>query len=215
MPLPADGWPPLPALDGAACRTPGVDPLWFFPNAGEPATRARKVCAGCAVSGPCLDYALGCGGTLDGIWAGTSRLDRRRLRRSVLARRPDDSDTEHVDVGPLVVAEPQATNGTTPELGAVGTARTCAGCGASLDGRAAAARWCSETCRSRFKHRQRSTAPAVIAAGPRNGHAVSLDSPTPSAMAWKPVLVALLDCGAQVSFTVDHIHFVATRSETR
>jgi hypothetical protein len=212
MPLPGDGWPPLPDLAGASCRRPGVDPSWFFPNAGEPATRARKVCAGCPASGPCLDYALSCGGTLDGIWSGTSRLERKRLRRSVLARHPDDSDTGDVDVGPLVVAEPQATNGTMPELDAVGIA-VCQGCGTPLTGQQQ--RWCSVACKKRTARHNGQPAAVTIAQDRRNGHRLGPDTLVSPGVSWQPLVRALLDCGAQVSFTVDSIHFVAIRSETR
>jgi hypothetical protein len=43
----ADIWPPFPAMLAAAFRSPGVDPLWFFPGMGDPAARAKAVCATC------------------------------------------------------------------------------------------------------------------------------------------------------------------------
>jgi hypothetical protein len=98
------GWPPglarfpvRPDLDGAACRRPGVDPQWFFPNKHENATLAGKVCAGCPVAGPCLDYALAYGPMLLGTWAGTTPIDRRRLRLSILVHHAGDRHTEPVD----------------------------------------------------------------------------------------------------------------------
>jgi WhiB family redox-sensing transcriptional regulator len=67
----------------AACRD--ADPELFFPEPGQlPQTaKAKEVCAGCAVRGPCLDTALH--GPLrrddqHGIFAGTSARDRTRLR---------------------------------------------------------------------------------------------------------------------------------------
>jgi WhiB family redox-sensing transcriptional regulator len=67
----------------AACRD--ADPELFFPDPGQlPQTaKAKEVCAGCAVRGPCLDTALN--GPLrrddqHGIFAGTTTRDRRLLR---------------------------------------------------------------------------------------------------------------------------------------
>jgi WhiB family redox-sensing transcriptional regulator len=82
--------PTTPAADGerdwrqdAACRD--ADPELFFPEPGQlPQTaRAKEVCAGCAVRGPCLDTALHGPLARDdrhGIFAGTTVRDRRKLR---------------------------------------------------------------------------------------------------------------------------------------
>jgi len=61
----------------AACR--GADLDLFFPGRGESAEPARRVCAGCPVREPCLDYALRHGIT-HGIWGGLAERDRRALR---------------------------------------------------------------------------------------------------------------------------------------
>jgi len=85
--------PPTPTADvanrerdwrqDAACRD--ADPELFFPEPGQlPQTaKAKEVCAGCAVRGPCLDTALH--GPLHrddhhGIFPGTTARDRRQLR---------------------------------------------------------------------------------------------------------------------------------------
>jgi WhiB family transcriptional regulator, redox-sensing transcriptional regulator len=84
---------PVPALAGwryqAACR--GTDLSVFFPGRGEPAGPARRICAGCPVRQPCLDYALSHAIT-HGIWGGLTERDRRPLRvhRTVAARRDRD-----------------------------------------------------------------------------------------------------------------------------
>jgi WhiB family redox-sensing transcriptional regulator len=82
--------PTTPASDAerdwrqdAACRD--VDPELFFPEPGQlPQTaKAKEVCAGCAVRGPCLDAALHGPLARDdrhGIFAGTTARDRTRLR---------------------------------------------------------------------------------------------------------------------------------------
>ncbi|GEL25831.1 transcriptional regulator WhiB [Pseudonocardia sulfidoxydans NBRC 16205] len=77
-----------PVRDGdwrarAACRD--HDPELFFPvGDGEPARaqehRAFAVCAGCAVSGPCLQWALANGP--EGVWGATTTDQRCRIRRA-------------------------------------------------------------------------------------------------------------------------------------
>jgi WhiB family redox-sensing transcriptional regulator len=67
----------------AACRD--ADPELFFPEPGQlPQTaRAKEVCAGCAVRGPCLDNALHGPLARDdhhGIFAGATARDRTWLR---------------------------------------------------------------------------------------------------------------------------------------
>ena len=54
-------------------------PATFFPSRGEATGEAREVCAGCPVREPCLDYATGEG--LEGVWAGTSKKERRAMGR--------------------------------------------------------------------------------------------------------------------------------------
>jgi WhiB family redox-sensing transcriptional regulator len=73
----------------AACR--GSDIGVFFPGRGESAEPARRVCAGCPVREPCLDYALG-HGIISGVWGGLAERDRRELRsrRVGAARRERD-----------------------------------------------------------------------------------------------------------------------------
>ncbi len=61
----------------AACR--GAYLNLFFPGRGESAEPARRVCSGCAVREPCLDYALSHGITY-GIWGGLAERERRALR---------------------------------------------------------------------------------------------------------------------------------------
>jgi WhiB family redox-sensing transcriptional regulator len=83
---PAPAGPADPERDwrqDAACRD--ADPELFFPEPGQlPQTaKAKEVCAGCAVRGPCLDNALHGPLARDdrhGIFAGTTARDRVRLR---------------------------------------------------------------------------------------------------------------------------------------
>jgi hypothetical protein len=65
----------------AACKE--ASPRWWFPNQGEPVTYAKRICAACAVQSECLAYALDAGDLLHGVWGGTSRQERNRMRREV------------------------------------------------------------------------------------------------------------------------------------
>ena len=69
--------------DRAACR--GLDPEVFFPDPGNciGVERAKQVCAPCPVAWECLSYAIESNQT-EGIWGGTTRGERRSLRRIFL-----------------------------------------------------------------------------------------------------------------------------------
>lgn len=55
-------------------------PSTFFPSDGVGVDIARKICAGCPVQGPCLEYALA--NHIDhGVWGGTSERERRRIAK--------------------------------------------------------------------------------------------------------------------------------------
>ncbi|CAN5769639.1 WhiB family transcriptional regulator [soil metagenome] len=60
-------------------------PSTFFPSDGVGVDKARKICAGCPVTEPCLEYALE--QRIDhGVWGGCSERERRRiLKRRRLA----------------------------------------------------------------------------------------------------------------------------------
>lgn len=75
------GLPDLPDFgEQAACLN--LDPDTFFPHeAAEPARvlELAGLCGDCPVAQACLEYALQ--NSVEGVWAGTSTKDRRRLRR--------------------------------------------------------------------------------------------------------------------------------------
>lgn len=87
---PADSW-----HEKALCR-PELhdDPELFFPigNKGKVPYRqtekAKQFCQPCPVKAECLNWALthGC----DGIWGGTSALERERMRRGATRYSPGD-----------------------------------------------------------------------------------------------------------------------------
>ncbi len=60
-------------------------PATFFPSDGVGVDKARKICVGCPVTEPCLEYALE--NRIDhGVWGGCSERERRRiLKRRRLA----------------------------------------------------------------------------------------------------------------------------------
>jgi WhiB family redox-sensing transcriptional regulator len=60
-----------------ACRD---DPDLFYPDRGGDIRKAKRICRGCPVRQPCLDYALERGERF-GVWGGLSERERRRLRR--------------------------------------------------------------------------------------------------------------------------------------
>ena len=83
----APGALPSSWRDRAACR--GADPDLFFPERGESAESARRVCARCPVREPCLDYAV-TNRIVHGVWGGLTGWERRALQsRWVRASRRD------------------------------------------------------------------------------------------------------------------------------
>lgn len=70
-------------MDRGRCRETGVDPEWFFPEAGRRGHDAKLVCAGCEVNTECLQFALDHMSLWEagryGIWGGTSRDERVAL----------------------------------------------------------------------------------------------------------------------------------------
>lgn len=64
-------------FDDAACR--GSGPAPFFPEQGQPSTKARAACDRCPIVEPCLAYAIA-DPTLQGIWGGTNEYQRDEIR---------------------------------------------------------------------------------------------------------------------------------------
>ena len=66
--------------DDAVCR--GFDISVFFPDESDSKSiaHAKEICASCPVQQECTSYAVEHNQT-DGIWGGTTRQERRRLRR--------------------------------------------------------------------------------------------------------------------------------------
>ena len=73
----------------AACRD--TVPDLFFPigttgPAVDQISAAKRVCHGCTVQEPCLNFALATNQE-SGVWGGTSEEERRKLRKAWLAAR--------------------------------------------------------------------------------------------------------------------------------
>lgn len=91
-------------LGNTAATQPGVpdwyasalcaqaDPEAFFPEKGESANLAKRICGGCEVRDDCLAHALG-HGEHHGIWGGLSETERRELRSTAGRRRPSNPDS--------------------------------------------------------------------------------------------------------------------------
>lgn len=63
----------------AACRD--ADPKLFDAVSAFEAQAALQICKGCPVKGTCLQEALDEDVNPDGVWGGTTQLERRKLRR--------------------------------------------------------------------------------------------------------------------------------------
>ena len=69
--------------DFAACN--GVDPAVFFPASNGQSARAKAICAGCPVTGPCLadqlayERTIPVVGHLYGVFGGLTALERKEI----------------------------------------------------------------------------------------------------------------------------------------
>ncbi len=74
--------PPPPPLGAWAHRAAclDADPAVFFPEPGDNAINAKKVCAQCPVIEACLDYAL-TNRQHHGVWGGLSEHQRDLLHQ--------------------------------------------------------------------------------------------------------------------------------------
>jgi hypothetical protein len=60
-------------------RCAGTDLALWFPEDGQTAKDARRICRRCPVTRQCLDAAMS-GGERHGVWGGTSPTQRTMLR---------------------------------------------------------------------------------------------------------------------------------------
>ncbi|MDG2427464.1 MAG: WhiB family transcriptional regulator [Acidimicrobiales bacterium] len=59
----------------------GSDPDVFFPHDGVGVELAKRICADCQITEPCLNYALA-NRIEHGVWGGCSERQRRRILRA-------------------------------------------------------------------------------------------------------------------------------------
>jgi WhiB family redox-sensing transcriptional regulator len=71
-----------PWMQDALCAQ--TDPDLFFPERGQPAEPARRICGSCPVAAKCLEYALR-NEIWYGVWGGLAERQRRRLLRESAA----------------------------------------------------------------------------------------------------------------------------------
>lgn len=85
--------------DHAACK--GLPVNTFFPTAGESASRAQAVCAGCPVTQACHEASLdGSYGDVEhGVWAGTGYRGRRKHRIAVRGRKQAGNQPKPINHG--------------------------------------------------------------------------------------------------------------------
>jgi len=76
--------PPAWTVDALCAQ---VDPDLFYPEKGDQAREAKRLCAGCDVRVECLAYALA-HGERHGVWGGVAERERRRMHRPVVKRGP-------------------------------------------------------------------------------------------------------------------------------
>ena len=82
-------------MAGGLCAQ--TDPELFFPEKGDQAREAKRLCAGCDVRVECLAYALA-HRERHGVWGGVAERERRRMHRPVVRqpsgpRRPDKRES--------------------------------------------------------------------------------------------------------------------------
>lgn len=75
----------FPKFPNAECAKDGIDPDLFFPDSAlqlsQQLPELQRICGNCIHQAECLDYALTYE-IYDGIWAGTTPDQRKKLHRS-------------------------------------------------------------------------------------------------------------------------------------
>ncbi|GAA1863777.1 WhiB family transcriptional regulator [Myceligenerans crystallogenes] len=79
IPTPADDSRPLTIDEAALSLCSQTDPEVWFPEVGQPAREAKRICAACPIAARCLAIALASRPRVEGIWAGTTEHDRARI----------------------------------------------------------------------------------------------------------------------------------------
>jgi WhiB family redox-sensing transcriptional regulator len=70
-------------VEQAVCAQTGAGDTWY-PERGNSARNAKRICWSCPVRAQCLAYALNRNEPF-GVWGGYSDRERRQMRRDVIA----------------------------------------------------------------------------------------------------------------------------------
>lgn len=84
-------------IEDAICGQ--TDPEIFFPEKGVSGAAAKLICRRCPVVNQCLDYAVNAPMLLEGVWGGTTALQRREMRRQLGIRALKDDDVCGTEAG--------------------------------------------------------------------------------------------------------------------
>jgi hypothetical protein len=93
-------------MEQGACQNRDEDGKIFFPDPGNNAVMAKKMCGRCPVREKCLDWSIETR-QMYGIWGGVSEKKRRQMMHLRYGRAPyytivEESDDEDVSVSPAV-----------------------------------------------------------------------------------------------------------------
>ena len=108
---------PSPPFEQAACRAPGIDPDWFFPQRGDQPSQtrqAKQICLVCPERDACREWAVSAPIWLAGVWGGTTGRDRVRLRRSRRVLVPQPAVGDDRSMAAVEIAAPSTNGHTTP-----------------------------------------------------------------------------------------------------
>ena len=157
-----DDWP---SFEQAACRAPGADPSWWFPERGqfEALQRARKVCAGCAHLVDCGEFGITRARALVGVWGGLSQHERilaARRRRILVLAPPVGDDRRTVDDIAPAIPEPVDGNGHSQPVSPMGESSqpgpACVICSQPIpERRGRGAKTCGDDCAEEHRKQRR------------------------------------------------------------
>lgn len=83
----------FPGAERALCKEVGPGP--FFPPMGSNGHEGKRICAQCPVRDACERFAVE-EFIREGIWGGTTRMDRRRIWKERGMTPPDEEDEEMI-----------------------------------------------------------------------------------------------------------------------
>jgi WhiB family redox-sensing transcriptional regulator len=93
-------------MEAGVCQNKDEDGKIFFPDAGNNAFAAKRMCARCPVREKCLDWSIETR-QMYGVWGGVAEKKRRKMMHLRHGRTPyyavmEVSDDEDISVSPAV-----------------------------------------------------------------------------------------------------------------